>query len=90
MTTLNSVYRGCISGQPLISLIEGPPGTGKSRLITNLIMQLLYGKEVKQPIKILICAPSNAAVDILTKNLIDARKHYAINSKLHAMLFKGL
>lgn len=29
MITLSTVYRKCISGQPFVSLIEGPPGTGK-------------------------------------------------------------
>lgn len=54
---------------------------GKSRLITNLVLQLLYGKEITKPLKILVCAPSNAAVDILTKNLMEARKNYVIESK---------
>ncbi|XP_037044454.1 uncharacterized protein LOC119080290 isoform X2 [Bradysia coprophila] len=78
MITLSSIYRKCIAGNPFISLIEGPPGTGKTRLITNFVLQLLYGKEITQPLKILVCAPSNAAVDILTKNLMEARKNYVI------------
>lgn len=35
---------------------------------------------MSQPHKILVCAPSNAAVDILTKNLVEARKKYTIDS----------
>lgn len=101
MITLSTVYRNIVSGQPIISLIEGPPGTGsyisrkinpkidfksssdtgKSRLITNLVLQILYGKDMAQPLKILVCAPSNAAVDILTKNLTEVRRKYSINSK---------
>lgn len=81
MITLSTVYRKAIEGRPFVSLIEGPPGTGKTRLITNLVLQFLYGKEVAQPLKILVCAPSNAAVDILTKNLIEARRKYIIDSK---------
>lgn len=35
-----------------------------------------------QPLKILVCAPSNAAVDILTKNLTEARRKYSIESNI--------
>ena len=40
-------------------LIQGPPGTGKTHTITGIISMLLEaGVE-----KILVCAPSNAAID---------------------------
>lgn len=67
------VYKKCIDKKtPSISLIEGPAGTGKSILITNLILQLIFGEEVYKDgkgLKILLCAPSNAAVDIITYKL---------------------
>lgn len=61
---------------PSIKLIEGPPGTGKSRLIQNIVFQMLYGKEVSRRPKILVCAQSNTAVDIIMRKLIDERKRY--------------
>lgn len=44
-----------------VSIIHGPPGTGKTTTLIQLIRQLL--KEEKQ---VLVTAPSNAAVDLLT------------------------
>ncbi|KAM7357882.1 putative helicase senataxin [Cochliomyia hominivorax] len=55
-----------------ITLIQGPPGTGKSCVITNLVLQTLYGEEVRYlDKKILICAQSNAAVDVIAGKLYD-------------------
>lgn len=54
-------------------LIEGPPGTGKTRLIANLVAQLLLGLETK-PFKILICSSSNAAIDTITEKLSAIRQ----------------
>ncbi|XP_045135747.1 uncharacterized protein LOC123518800 isoform X2 [Portunus trituberculatus] len=63
---------------PKISLIHGPPGTGKTSTIVALITQMaMIGRKfvpVKMPrCKVLICAPSNAAVDELTLRLINLR-----------------
>ncbi|MBK7427743.1 MAG: AAA family ATPase [Saprospiraceae bacterium] len=44
-----------------VSIIHGPPGTGKTTTLIQLIRQLL--KDEKQ---VLVTAPSNAAVDLLT------------------------
>lgn len=55
---------------PNITLVKGPPGTGKSCVITNLALQSLYGEEVRVlDKKILICAQSNTAVDVIARNL---------------------
>lgn len=84
---LMDVYGKCIDVKmPNISLIEGPAGTGKSILITNLILQLIFGDEVYPPdkrLKILLCAPSNAAVDIITYKLSVIRQNMNKNSKFH-------
>uniref|UniRef100_A0A1A9WQL6 FHA domain-containing protein n=1 Tax=Glossina brevipalpis TaxID=37001 RepID=A0A1A9WQL6_9MUSC len=62
---------------PNITLIQGPPGTGKSQVIANLALQTLYGEEVRYlDRKILICAQSNAAVDVI------ASKLYAISLRM--------
>ena len=42
-----------------ILLIQGPPGTGKTHTITGIISMLMSSGAKK----LLICAPSNAAVD---------------------------
>ncbi|XP_063697772.1 uncharacterized protein LOC134828717 [Culicoides brevitarsis] len=60
--------------KPHVFLIEGPPGTGKSRLIASIIMQFVRSTENKNKnLRILVCAPSNNAVDVLTEKLITYR-----------------
>ncbi|KAG1457054.1 hypothetical protein G6F56_006696 [Rhizopus delemar] len=48
------------------SLIQGPPGTGKTKTILALIVSLL---DQRPNGKLLVSAPSNAAVDEITKRL---------------------
>nr|XP_008539439.1 PREDICTED: probable helicase senataxin isoform X2 [Equus przewalskii] len=64
-----------------ICLIHGPPGTGKSKTIVGLLYRLLTenhrkghsdensNAKIKQN-RVLVCAPSNAAVDELMKKII--------------------
>ncbi|KAG9187336.1 helicase MOV-10 [Alternaria panax] len=47
-------------------LISGPPGTGKTRTLVEIAMQLLNTTDVKH---LLICAPSEAAADTLALRL---------------------
>lgn len=47
-----------------VALIHGPPGTGKSQSVTELILQML-----KQKLRILVCGPSNISVDNLVERL---------------------
>jgi len=47
-----------------IAIIHGPPGTGKTTTIIQAILQTL--KTEKQ---VMVCAPSNAAVDLLVEKL---------------------
>lgn len=47
-----------------IAIIHGPPGTGKTTTLIHAIAETL--KSEKQ---VLVCAPSNAAVDLLTEKL---------------------
>lgn len=54
-----------------ISLIQGPPGTGKTRTIVALLGELLSVHK-----SILVCAPSNAAVDEICRRAL----HGLINS----------
>ena len=46
-----------------LTLIKGPPGTGKSTVLSILAYHLITLKSKSKEHKILICAPSNRAVD---------------------------
>ncbi len=49
-----------------IFLIHGPPGTGKTTTLAEAIFQLTQQKK-----KVLVCAPSNTAVDNILEKLIE-------------------
>jgi ATP-dependent RNA/DNA helicase IGHMBP2 len=49
-----------------VAIIHGPPGTGKTTTILAAISENL-----KQHHQVLVCAPSNAAVDLLVEKLLD-------------------
>lgn len=57
-----------------IVLLQGPPGTGKTTTLMGLLAaEYEYLKNVanlEEKKKILICAPSNAAIDHITKRLV--------------------
>lgn len=48
-----------------LAIIHGPPGTGKTTTIVRAIKVLIQ----QQPQQVLVTAPSNAAVDLLTEKL---------------------
>ncbi|XP_011383089.1 DNA-binding protein SMUBP-2 isoform X3 [Pteropus vampyrus] len=50
--------------QKELAIIHGPPGTGKTTTVVEIIVQA-----VKQGCKVLCCAPSNTAVDNLLERL---------------------
>ncbi|XP_041099839.1 DNA-binding protein SMUBP-2-like, partial [Polyodon spathula] len=55
----------CFSlSQKELAIIHGPPGTGKTTTVVELILQA-----VKLGLKVLCCAPSNVAVDNLVERL---------------------
>lgn len=75
-----------------VAIIHGPPGTGKTTTIVELICQA-----VEKGQKVLACAPSNTAVDNLLEKLIDARQkavrlgHPArVDVRLHDHTLDGL
>jgi ATP-dependent RNA/DNA helicase IGHMBP2 len=56
-----------ITENPGITIVHGPPGTGKTTTLIEAIIQLIKAGE-----KVLVSAPSNTAVDNIAKGLIRA------------------
>ncbi|GMQ26829.1 AAA domain-containing protein [Algoriphagus sp. oki45] len=48
------------------AIVHGPPGTGKTTTLISAIDSAVQDKQ-----RILVCAPSNAAVDLLVEKLVD-------------------
>uniref|UniRef100_A0A9L0K4C2 Immunoglobulin mu DNA binding protein 2 n=1 Tax=Equus asinus TaxID=9793 RepID=A0A9L0K4C2_EQUAS len=55
--------------QKELAVIHGPPGTGKTTTVVEVILQV-----VKQGLKVLCCAPSNIAVDNLVERLAQCKQ----------------
>ena len=51
-----------------VAVIFGPPGTGKTRTLVETIFQT-----VQREHQVLVCAPTNTALDILTERLLHKR-----------------
>ena len=49
-----------------IGVIHGPPGTGKTTSLANAIRLTLQTEK-----QVMVCAPTNAAVDVLTEKLLE-------------------
>ncbi len=50
----------------LVAFVHGPPGTGKTTTLTKSITEV-----VRQEKQVLVCAPSNAAVDLIVEKLVN-------------------
>lgn len=55
---------------PEFGIIHGPPGTGKTTTVVELIIQAILRGET-----VLACAPSNTAVDNLVEKLVAENQH---------------
>ncbi|XP_047546974.1 DNA-binding protein SMUBP-2 isoform X2 [Lutra lutra] len=55
--------------QKELAIIHGPPGTGKTTTVVEIILQA-----VRQGLKVLCCAPSNVAVDNLVERLAHSKQ----------------
>lgn len=80
MGILHQVYEqtlNCVLFQrPLIQLIEGPAGTGKTRVLISLVMQLIDESTVNRGCrpKVLVCAMSNESVDRIAYELMPMQR----------------
>ncbi|KAL1787993.1 DNA-binding protein SMUBP-2 [Sigmodon hispidus] len=71
-TALDASQKEAVSfalAQKELAIIHGPPGTGKTTTVVEIILQA-----VKQGLKVLCCAPSNIAVDNLVERLALCKK----------------
>nr|CCC53941.1 putative regulator of nonsense transcripts 1, fragment [Trypanosoma vivax Y486] len=59
---------------PDLTIIEGPPGTGKTQTIAVLTLNLLHHLP-KNERRVLLCAPSNCAVDEVLLRVRSLAKH---------------
>ena len=70
---LNVIYNAnnLVNGsQPGILLVQGPPGAGKTHTLTGMVKRIfLDWKGRDSSPKVLICAPSNGAIDEIGKRL---------------------
>ncbi|OQS07379.1 DNA polymerase alpha-associated DNA helicase A [Thraustotheca clavata] len=62
-----------------IALIHGPPGTGKTTTVVELITHCV----LKQKMKILVCAPSNIAVDNVLEKLAATKPKFRMTRVGH-------
>ncbi|MFZ1751617.1 MAG: AAA domain-containing protein, partial [Saprospiraceae bacterium] len=62
-TSQIQAIQNCIKS-PIIGIIHGPPGTGKTTTLVHLLQAL-----IKTEKRILVCASSNNAVDLLAQRL---------------------
>lgn len=88
-SVVRNVARLCTTNlaEPQLALIQGPPGTGKTTTITGIIMQLVfrwkhfYAGASHAP-RILVTAPSNAAVDEIARRLLVLNSHLSEGNAL--------
>jgi DNA polymerase alpha-associated DNA helicase A len=65
--SLNESQREAIRfamASPEVALIHGPPGTGKTHTLIELILQML-----RRNLRVLVCGPSNISVDNIVERL---------------------
>ncbi|XP_025268421.1 helicase sen1 isoform X2 [Camponotus floridanus] len=74
MEAVYKVTKTVLKKENKLCFIQGPPGTGKSKVIVNLVSQILYSEHTnRKTLRILICAPSNAAIDEIVLRLLNVR-----------------
>lgn len=71
-----------------IMLIQGPPGTGKTKTIVGIIDSILKTLEHEsvEYAKIMVCAPSNCAVDEIINRILAADLIFTSKENLKGMI----
>jgi ATP-dependent RNA/DNA helicase IGHMBP2 len=64
LNTSQNNAASCIASAQDISIIHGPPGTGKTTALVQSVLRTLRDER-----QVLVCAPSNTAVDLLVDKL---------------------
>jgi helicase MOV-10 len=83
--TLNKRQRGFIdrvySAERGVTLLHGPPGTGKTTAIVELLVRLLRATRCERSRgvghgapRILVCTPSNFSADLIVENVVKSLK----------------
>ncbi|ORX42804.1 P-loop containing nucleoside triphosphate hydrolase protein [Piromyces finnis] len=84
LNTTQATILAAVNNEEHLSLIQGPPGTGKTKMILAFTYQELRLAKIKRKkSKILICAPSNAACNEITRRL----KKENINTNIMTVRF---
>ncbi|KAK2589101.1 hypothetical protein KPH14_001927 [Odynerus spinipes] len=77
LQAVTRVTEAVVQEKAKVCFIQGPPGTGKSKVIVNIVTEILYGnnryENNKAALRILVCAPSNAAIDEIVLRLLAIR-----------------
>nr|XP_034188053.1 helicase sen1-like isoform X1 [Osmia lignaria] len=86
LEAVHKVTEAVVQKNAKLCFIQGPPGTGKSKVIVNIVTQVLYGNNRyvnnKSSLKILVCAPSNAAIDEIVLRLLEIRSNIKHKAKI--------
>ena len=73
-----------VQGEHRLSVLWGPPGTGKTTtIVASVIDTLLRAEATGERIRILICTPSNDAADLLSERIVT---HWATAGKASLLL----
>ena len=81
---------------PQAAIIQGPPGTGKSTTVAAMVLQIIFrwrkmNNNPNCPLpRILITAPSNAAVDEIVKKLLACRQRLGKDDRFNMMRIGNL
>lgn len=82
-TQLNAIRHALSANH--FSLIHGPPGTGKTTAIVELIMQIVASNfgavDDGAPVRVLVCGASNLAVDNILERLVGVPEHREVFKK---------
>jgi ATP-dependent RNA/DNA helicase IGHMBP2 len=88
----NKAINNIVESESPVIIIHGPPGTGKTTTIVSAIKHL-----VSEGKKILVCAPTNAAVDNVCHKLMEEKltvcrigNPVKVDSTLHKITLDGL